>query len=197
MIILTWEECPRVLNATGQTTLWLLLPGLVCGLHLHPLAPSLPATHKHKLLHLPQPLLFWHPFLHPDHPMNKNENPKMDVEKKRGRVRVGAKGRKTKWIGQDQPGISPYVVPTHGPGLEPSSVSLRGRILSMPRPDHTATQWFHKLIWDTGGKDPSHPGEGGGGFCSGCVAGWRWAVCWGKYSLQVLTRGVKLTNLSP
>lgn len=162
MIILTWEECPRVLNATTQTTLWLLLPGLVWGLHLHPLAPSdeqsLPTTRIHTHTHC-----FAHPphfpdtlSLHPDHPMNKNEIPKMDVEKKRGRERVGVEGSKTKCLGQDQPGISPYVVPTHRLGPEPSSVSQLGlHPLLMPWRDHTATQWFHELIWDAGGKDVS------------------------------------------
>lgn len=83
---------------------------------------------------------------------------KMKTQKWMSKKREGGKGweqrgGKTKCLGQDQPGISPYVVPTHRLGLEPSSVSLRSRITSMPRRDHTATKWFHKLIWDAGGKD--------------------------------------------
>lgn len=97
--------------------------------------------HTHTQLRIPPPCFPDTLPLHPDHPMNKNEIPKMDVEKERGRERVGAEGSKTKCLGQDQPGISPYVVPTHRLGPEPSSVSPLGmHPLSVLRPDHTATQ---------------------------------------------------------
>lgn len=144
MIILTWEECPRVLDATTQTTLWLLLPGLVWGLHLFPLASvdeqSLPPTHTHTDTNCP--LLSWHPSLHPDHPMNKNENPKKWMDRKRGREGVGEEGRKTKCLGQDQPGISSYVVPTHWLKL----LSFSARSILSPHVPEKTTQTLNDFM---------------------------------------------------
>lgn len=47
------------------------------------------------------------------------------MQRKRGREGVGVEGRKTKYLGQDQPGISPYVVPTHWLKLDPFSLPTR------------------------------------------------------------------------
>lgn len=55
-------------------------------------------THTHTCTHCP--LLSWHPSLHPNHPMNKNENPKMDVEKEReGQGGSGGEKNKVSWPG--------------------------------------------------------------------------------------------------
>lgn len=147
------------------------------------------------------PPLSWHPSFHPDHPMNKNENLKMDVEKKsEGGKGWEPRGEKQSVLAGISRGFLPMRFPHTDLGRSPSSVSPHGRISSMPRRDHTATKWFHDLIWDSGGKDASrvlsfHSG-GASKLCSGCVGerkGWRWAVCWGKCSLldrQGLSGGV-------
>lgn len=49
---------------------------------------------------------------------------------------MGAEGRKTKCLGRDQPGISPYVVPTHRLGMgEPPP--RRRAVASPPRRGET------------------------------------------------------------
>lgn len=67
----------------------------------------------------------------------------MDVEGER----VGAEGRKTKCLGRDQPGISPYAVPTHWLEPDPSS-SVSGR--SIPRGRGRTTQTLNDSRFNLG-----------------------------------------------
>lgn len=67
----------------------------------------------------PQPPLSWHPSLHPDHPMNKNENPKMDVEKREGGKGWERRGEKQSVLARISQGFLPMRFPHTDSGWSP------------------------------------------------------------------------------
>lgn len=103
---------------------------------------TIPSSYTHTHTDTNCPLLSWHPSLQPDHPMNKNENPKKWMDRKRGREGVGEEGRKTKCLGQDQPGISSYVVPTHWLKL----LSFSARSILSPHVPEKTTQTLNDFM---------------------------------------------------
>lgn len=117
-------------------------------------------SYRRKLLHPRHPTSTPHnprspdtlPFSHPDRPMNKNENSKMDVRKKNktnqnktkqereGKGGSGGEEKQSVLAGISQ-GFLPLRFPTHRLGLEALlCVPMRAGVPSTPRPDHTATK---------------------------------------------------------
>lgn len=121
------------------------------GLRSAPTSTSFPPTHTHTHVHThtctraplhahpPTRTHTWHPSLHTDHPMNKNENPKMDGQGER-EGRVGSRGQKNKvpWQGSARDFFLhgshtlTRVLLSHSPNHPFSSTE-----------DHTDAEWFH------------------------------------------------------
>lgn len=171
------------------------------GLRSAPTSTSFPPTHTHTPMFTPTHA-HAHPYTHtPPRAHILDTRPstlitqwiKMKtqkwMDKERGREGLGAEGRKTKCLGQDQPGISSSMVPTHW--LE--RFSLTAQTILSPRQRTTQTQNdFMMQPWsEICGKDESWAGVLLFIYTSvvgvlGWMWRWRrgeWGVCRGKCSL--------------